>query len=575
MSFFVTPRFPRKTETTPLTYVDVLYDHAGYLRANGGTLGPGSLAGRNVCVVGGGPAGLVTTYLLQRQGATVTLLEASNRVGGRVDSERPVTGDPAIFEMGAMRVPPSEQLFQYFWSLFQLPAPTPFPDPGEVDTKIVFQNQVYDWPASGSAPAIFDNVHKAWVNFVNSDAIANVGKSLATPATFAQAREAWQQLVYQASQPLGPEQGYSMISFFQGLVQAFVENATQYGCTPWTAHDFALFGGLGIGSGGFGPLYQVNFAEIVRLVVNGLETNQQFYSAGLGSLTDQFANAVAGSIVPQRRVTGVSSHGGLQHPVLVTSVDSNGVVHADYFDAAVIATTTRAMQVDMDITEPPALLSSELGAGRLAMPITNDQATAVQELHLMNSSKLFVLTSSKFWTSGGLPQNIQTDGLVRGLYCLDYPGTEYGVVLVSYTWGDDSTKYIAIKDPNTRFDYLMRSLSSYAELAPFVTALRSAVMPEHTALVDWQDQPHYYGAFKLNYPGQDPMNQALYYQFLGSTNGIYLAGDSVGWCGGWIDGALQTGVNAAAAIVQRFCGPGGLGPNSPMMQTPTQYSYGA
>src|SRR5690348_2551433 len=99
MSFFVTPRFPRKTETTPLTYVDVLYDHAGYLRANGGTLGPGSLAGRNICVIGGGPAGLVTTYLLQRQGATVTLFEASNRVGGRVDSMRPVSGDAAIFEM--------------------------------------------------------------------------------------------------------------------------------------------------------------------------------------------------------------------------------------------------------------------------------------------------------------------------------------------------------------------------------------------------------------------------------------------------------------------------------------------
>jgi len=82
------------------------------------------------------------------------------------------------------------------------------------------------------------------------------------------------------------------------------------------------------------------------------------------------------------------------------------------------------------------------------MPITDDEATAVQELHLMNSSKLFVLTTNKFWKSVGMPQNIQTDGLVRGLYCLDYPHSDHGVVLVSYTWGDDSTKYIAIKDPH-------------------------------------------------------------------------------------------------------------------------------
>ena len=70
------------------------------------------------------------------------------------------------------------------------------------------------------------------------------------------------------------------------------------------------------------------------------------------------------------------------------------------------------------------------------------------------------------------------------------------------------------------------------------------------------------------------MNQALYYQFLSSRSGVFLAGDSVGWCGGWIEGALQTGMNAAAAIVQRFCGVGGLAPHSPMTQNPTQYSYG-
>jgi hypothetical protein len=26
-------------------------------------------------------------------------------------------------------------------------------------------------------------------------------------------------------------------------------------------------------------------------------------------------------------------------------------------------------------------------------------------------------------------------------------------------------------------------------------------------MIDWQMQPQYYGAFKLNYPGQDVMNQ--------------------------------------------------------------------
>jgi tryptophan 2-monooxygenase len=225
------------------------------------------------------------------------------------------------------------------------------------------------------------------------------------------------------------------------------------------------------------------------------------------------------------------------------------------------------MQVDMLLTEPQG--------GNTQASISDAEATAVQELHLMNSSKLFVLTKTKFWKdTPGLPQNIQTDGLVRGLYCLDYPNSDYGVVLVSYTWGDDSTKYIALKDPKQRLEHLIRSLAPYAALEPFVAKLRAELLPDYTQLVDWQDQPQYYGAFKLNLPGQDAMNQRLYYQFLQADQGIILAGDSVGWCGGWIEGALQTAVNAAAAVIQQACGPEGLAANNPITQDPKQYHYG-
>ena len=74
-------------------------------------------------------------------------------------------------------------------------------------------------------------------------------------------------------------------------------------------------------------------------------------------------------------------------------------------------------------------------------------------------------------------------------------------------------------------------------------------------MIDWQDTPHYYGAFKLNYPGQDVLNQRLYYQFLDDDTNIYLAGDSISFSGGWIEGALQTGMNAAAAVVHSIVQP--------------------
>ncbi len=145
---------------------------------------------------------------------------------------------------------------------------------------------------------------------------------------------------------------------------------------------------------------------------------------------------------------------------------------------------------------------------------------------------------------------------------------------MSYTWGDDSTKYIAIKDPKQRLEYLMRSLEPYKDLEPFVSRLRTEILPDYTELVDWQDQQNFYGAFKLNLPGQDGMNQRLYYRFLNANQGIILAGDSVGFRGGWIEGALQTAVNAARSDRAAECGPSGLARHNPMTQDPHQYVYG-
>ncbi|MFF5225994.1 flavin monoamine oxidase family protein [Dactylosporangium sp. NPDC000521] len=559
MTFFTTNRSSEPNQNVQRTFVDVLYDHTGYLEANGGRLGPaGALNGRSVAVIGAGMAGLMAAYLLDQQGAKVTIYEASEHAGGRVRSVRPVPGDPAIFEMGAMRVPPSEQLFNYYAAQFGIKPGGQFPDPGKVNTNIIFQGGTYEWAAGLRAPAIFDNVSAGW------DALAgywtkHIGDNLADPSRFVYAQSNWQSLIYPYG-PSSPEQGYSQISFYQGLVQAFVENAARWNTSPWTSQDFALFGALGLGSGGFGPLYPVNFAEIARLVVNGLETDQQFYPSGLGGIADGFVQRLRSSQIQFRtRVTGVAQTG--DRPT-VTFLPPNATRPATAsFDAVVVATTTRSMEVDMGISSSPDWV------------LPDATGTALREIHLMNSSKLFVLTKRKFWQGTDLPQNIQTDGLCRGLYCLDYPDSDYGVVLISYTWGDDSTKYIALRDPRQRLETLLDSLAPGAP--KFVRTLREQIVEDRTAMVDWQMEPQFYGAFKLNYPGQDTENADLYYQFLDeSPAGIYLAGDSVGWCGGWIEGALQTGVNAAAAVANRIAGPGGLFPGSPMTQTSNRYTYG-
>lgn len=53
--------------------------------------------GKRVVVIGAGPSGLSAALHLQRQGATVTCVEARDRVGGRVHTVRNVFSGPVDF----------------------------------------------------------------------------------------------------------------------------------------------------------------------------------------------------------------------------------------------------------------------------------------------------------------------------------------------------------------------------------------------------------------------------------------------------------------------------------------------
>ncbi len=87
-------------------------------------LAPGSGSGRSVVVLGAGIAGLVAAYELMRAGFQVTVLEARNRVGGRVwtirgnetveqidrPKQRAAFSAGEYFNAGAARIPSSHRL---------------------------------------------------------------------------------------------------------------------------------------------------------------------------------------------------------------------------------------------------------------------------------------------------------------------------------------------------------------------------------------------------------------------------------------------------------------------------------
>ncbi len=83
-------------------------------------LAGGDGVAKRVVIIGGGLAGLVAAYELKRAGHDVVVLEAQNRVGGRVHTLRSFA--PGLYaEAGAMRIPRAHDLTLAYCERFELP----------------------------------------------------------------------------------------------------------------------------------------------------------------------------------------------------------------------------------------------------------------------------------------------------------------------------------------------------------------------------------------------------------------------------------------------------------------------
>ncbi|HSU14784.1 NAD(P)/FAD-dependent oxidoreductase [Longimicrobium sp.] len=575
------------TSDTPVVFVDTpAMNYATWLQQSGDGIAqlPGDPSQLSVAVVGAGAAGLAAAYELLRCGLSVTLYEAGSRAGGRLYSIADSSGN--LFEMGAMRFTPSEQVLHWYAGLFGLQFSTgDFPDPlGADETFIAFQGQTYVYTpgAQNQLPPSFPRVNDGWNAFMDNGFTSADGSiSLTAPKTITQwlsAPQGNEGEIVQAWQAYIDAFGNS--SLYEAMVRIFTDpNAPgpDMSLPPadrvWNETDFEFLGALGTGIGGFGPLFPIGFLDIMRFTVNAVETDQHELPSGVASIVDGFLNQPVAQ--PNGNVTSVGASLFLNTPVAAVT-PAGGFVTLTFadgtektFDRAIVATSHRSMELTMGLGAP----------GALAEPV----ATAVRRVHLENSSKVFV-ESAAFWdqpqpgTNHDWPRNVVGDTILRNFYALTYPQAtpDTGAVLFSYTWADDSVKPQTLTDPQARLALLLRDLATISpELRDQV---ETSMDPASVQIIDWQSQPYFFGAFKLNHPGEDPYVQAMYYDFLKAgtqeDTGVYIAGDSVGFLGGWVENAFQTGLNAAAGVAVSLGGTLVAAPSSPFAQlNPNTYDY--
>ena len=569
----------------PFAYDDFLKSHPVLASI------PPSSHGREIAIVGAGLAGLYAARELAKMGLRPVIFEAAERAGGRLDSRamgKPLSQDSAggFAELGAMRFPTGGRAFNTVLKLMGIVRGDAqnksliFPNPGTVNTLLYVDGKQIWWKAGQPiSDAGLERVRQEFGKAFG-DLLAPLRAARANKDADGFIRE-WHALASR----------FDGLSFRQG-VEKMMPN--------WGKDELAMFGAVGIGSGGFGPLYSLSMLEILRVEANNYESKQKPLLGGSDQVIDHLLAApyesaadAAGEerslndgrsaeVRMQTKVTGLEKRDGGK--VAVTFVDLADVaqpVATREFDGAIVATTTRAM-------EQMGLCSAQ--ADLVTAPVRD----AIATVHMAAATKTFISVKEKFWEGrDDIPQNIQTDRQPHGTYALSYPGTNEGVVCLNYAWEDKAIKDSAQSVPDRIVGQLrtigeaspefLRELVRNAPLEdnPFAAMLeqqealndgqlvdfaRALVGSDAVRHVDWQNEPLHGGAFKLVYPDQEDANKQLFYAAFDreqvANTGVVLAGDGVSFSGGWADGAIHTAVNAVQAMAVKLGGE--LPANSPL-----------
>lgn len=569
---------------TPFCQVDVpTMNYQNWLNNSDGKLADLTKVPQNakIAIIGAGMSGLITGFELLRAGyKNFTIYEAGSRVGGRFFSYQFPNDAYNYAELGAMRFPPTENcLFWYIQYLQNKGANIvlnpDFPDPGLVPTLVMYKGQAFPIQPNTPMPEIFRDMNESWNGFVTTTEpiiLAN-GLTLDSPANIS----AWLDVAAGTYDPIRAQNAWQAWvnyfkdkSFIQGVIEIFCQpNAPKkYNSTTKTfgeryqwkyPEDIEKFGTVGTGIGGQSPLFSESFICIMRFTINKLEEEHALIVTGTDSVADSLANLNidnAGNLMQHIKLnTAIGGVVPSENGSSISLTNKEGQVIDEGITYLVVATTNRSAEIELGIDSLWQIQNNE--ANNI---LSQSKRSALSNVHMAQSSKFF-LKVKPWWTGSGNQDKIRcitTDTAMANFYTLDYnENDEYAVCLMNYVWEDLSEMAEALGDLNERYQRFLRDLNQIPGIDYIVNAMPKQVDNSNAVMIDWQMQKYYNGAFALTQPTQEDFLSQLYYNFLSLNKSgakVIFAGDSYSWVGGWVEGALTTGLNAFASIVENMGG---------------------
>jgi monoamine oxidase len=450
-------------------------------------------APKKVVIVGAGVAGLSAGYELWRAGHLPVILEAQQRVGGRVYTLRQPFADGLYAEVGAMRIPRAHKLTMQYIEKFGLATndftmdnPNAFyyicgrkvrasdaaRDPG------LLGFEVTEREAGRSAGQMYGEAIRPLIDLLERDG-----------------QRAWDEIVAEFDQ-YSTREFLEMRGWSEGMIEMFGLLANQE------------------------SVMNSSFLELFREDSGNYYTDMVEIEGGADRLPYAF--------LPELRQ---AIRFGAKMIAIDQSADD---VTIHYQTPAGRFTETGDYAI---ITAPfPVLRHVET-----LKPFSRAKQRAIRQLHYDASAKILFQCRRRFWEEddGIFGGGTLTDLPIRNMYYPDHGReTGRGVILASYTWSEDAQRWGSLRPD----DRIVQALDDVAEIHPQVFKEF-----EVGASWMWHDDEFAGGAFALFDPGQQTL---LHDEIIKPEGRIYFAGEHASLYHAWIQGAIDSGLRAAIAVHQ-------------------------